>query len=61
MSRHEQALELQGRRDSVKLFAGKIVDRVQEELDKLGAQGWELVSVVQASTANHRFYLKKEA
>jgi hypothetical protein len=45
-----------------KLFAGKILDRAQAELDKLGAQGWELVSVVQASTADTiRFYLKKEA
>lgn len=43
-----------------KLFAGKLTDRVQAELDRLGAQGWELVSVVQASAAEAvRLYLKK--
>ena len=45
-----------------KLFSGKAVDRAQAELDKLGAQGWELVSVMQASAAESvRLYLKKEA
>jgi hypothetical protein len=43
-----------------KLFAGKLTARVQAELDKLGVQGWELVSVVQASAADTlRLYLKK--
>ena len=44
-----------------KMF-GKLTDRVQAELDRLGAQGWELVSVVQASPADStRLYLKKPA
>lgn len=44
----------------IKLFAGKLGDRVQQELDKLGLQGWELVSVVQASPVDTvRLYLKK--
>ena len=44
----------------VKLFAGSLGERVQQELDKLGAQGWELVSVVQASPVDTlRLYLKK--
>src|SRR3546814_10370913 len=30
------------------LFGGKLAERAQAELDKLGAQGWELVSVVQS-------------
>lgn len=43
-----------------KLFAGKLTDRVQAELDRLGAQGWELVSVGQTSAAEAvRLYLKK--
>ena len=43
-----------------KVFAGKLGERVQHELDKLGPQGWELVSVVQASSADTlRLYLKK--
>lgn len=45
-----------------RMFAGKLTDRAQAELDRLGAQGWELVSVVQASSAEAtRLYLKKEA
>lgn len=44
-----------------KLFGGSMTERVQQELDKLGPQGWELVSVVQASPADSlRMYLKKE-
>lgn len=44
----------------IKLFAGKLGERVQQELDKLGPQGWELVSVVQASPVDTvRLYLKK--
>lgn len=45
----------------VKLFGGNLSERVQQELDKLGPQGWELVSVVQASPVDCvRLYLKKE-
>ena len=44
----------------VKLFGGTLTERVQQELDKLGPQGWELVSVVQASPVDSlRLYLKK--
>lgn len=43
-----------------KLFGGKLTELAQQELDRLGAQGWELVSVVQASSADSlRMYLKK--
>jgi hypothetical protein len=43
-----------------KVFGGKLTDRVQDELDKLGPQGWELVSVVQASPADAlRMYFKR--
>ena len=45
-----------------KWFGGKVADRMQAELDRLGGQGWELVSVVQASSADTtRMYFKKEA
>jgi len=45
-----------------KLFGGKTSDRAQAELDKLGALGWELVSVVQSSPADTlKMFLKKEA
>ena len=44
-----------------KLFAGALTERVQQELDRLGPQGWELVSVVQAAPLDSvRLYLKKE-
>lgn len=43
-----------------KLFGGKLAERAQAELDKLGALGWELVSVVQAHSADTmRLFLKK--
>lgn len=43
-----------------KLFGGKLAERAQAELDKLGAVGWELVSVVQAHSADTmRLFLKK--
>ena len=43
------------------LFGGKLHERAQAELDKLGAQGWELVSVVQSHYADPlRMFLKKE-
>jgi len=44
----------------VKLFGGSLTERVQQELDKLGPLGWELVSVVQASPVDTlRMYMKK--
>jgi len=44
------------------MFGGKLAERAQTELDKLGAQGWELVSVVQAHYADTlRMFLKKES
>ena len=44
----------------VNLFGGKLTENVQAELDSLGAQGWELVSVVQTSAVESvRLYLKK--
>jgi hypothetical protein len=44
-----------------KLFGGNLGERAQAELDKLGAQGWELVSVVQSNAADTlRMFLKKE-
>ena len=44
-----------------KLFAGKATDRAQAELDKLGAQGWELVSVTQTQAEGLRLFLKRTA
>ncbi|MGV8932347.1 MAG: DUF4177 domain-containing protein [Luteimonas sp.] len=44
-----------------KLFGGSHTERLQGELDKLGALGWELVSVLQAmSTDPIRMFVKKE-
>ena len=46
----------------LKLFGGKLGERAQQELDKLGPQGWELVSVVQSGPADTlRLFLKKAA
>lgn len=46
---------------SFSLFGSKLSERIQSELDKLGAQGWELVAVNQSSTADVvRLYFKKE-
>ena len=46
---------------SFSLFGSKLSERIQSELDKLGAQGWELVAVNQSSTADAvRLYFKKE-
>src|SRR3546814_19566652 len=43
------------------LLGGKLAERAQAELAKLGAQGWELVSVVQSHyPAALRMFLKKE-
>ncbi|WP_454831649.1 DUF4177 domain-containing protein [Pseudoxanthomonas wuyuanensis] len=43
-----------------KLFAGKLNDRVQQELDKMGAQGWELVSVTSSHDYSLRLFFKRE-
>jgi len=45
-----------------KVFGGSMSDRAQQELDKLGQQGWELVSTQQSSAMDTlRLFLKKEA
>jgi hypothetical protein len=45
-----------------KIFGGKLTERLQAELDRFGAQGWELVSVVQAAPADvTRLFFKKDA
>jgi hypothetical protein len=45
-----------------RLFGDKLADRAQADLEKLGALGWELVSVVQSSPADTlRMFLKKES
>lgn len=44
-----------------KLFGESITARAQLELDKLGQQGWELVSALQSSAMDTlRLFLKKE-
>jgi len=44
-----------------RMFGGKLTERAQAELDKLGTQGWELVSAVQAHYADTlRMFLKRE-
>lgn len=46
---------------SFSLFGSKLSERIQQELDKLGALGWELVAVNQTSAADVvRLYFKKE-
>ncbi len=43
------------------LFGSKLSEKLQSELDKLGALGWELVAVNQTSAADAvRLYFKKE-
>ena len=47
-----------------KMFGGKTTERAQAELDKLGAQGWELVAVAQqghSAMDSFRMFFKKEA
>lgn len=45
-----------------KLFGEGTTERTQAELDKLGAQGWELVSTVQShATETLRLFLKRQA
>lgn len=46
----------------MKLFGGGMTERAQAELDKLGAQGWELVSTAQSNAADVlRLFLKRAA
>lgn len=46
----------------VNLFGANVTERAQAELDKLGAQGWELVSSVQTNAADTlRLFLKRPA
>ncbi len=46
-----------------RLFGGKTDERLQSELDKMGALGWELVAVVQQGPTgmdSTRLFFKKE-
>ena len=46
----------------MQLFGRPMTDRVQEELTRLGLQGWELVSAAQSEAADSvRLFLKKPA
>jgi hypothetical protein len=46
----------------MQLFGRSMTDRVQEELTRLGLQGWELVSAAQSEAADSvRLFLKKPA
>ena len=46
---------------SFSLFGSKLSEKIQCELDKFGALGWELVAVNQTSAADAvRLYFKKE-
>lgn len=38
-----------------------LVSHTEEELTRLGQEGWELVSVVPAANATDRFYYKRPA
>lgn len=43
-------------------FFGKSGEKLQDELNKLGMQGWELVEVIQAQALDtYRMFMKKEA
>ena len=45
----------------ISLFGGKLGEKLQSELDKHGALGWELVAVNQSSAVDVvRLYFKKE-
>lgn len=45
-----------------RMFGGKTAERAQAELDKLGAQGWELVAVTQSHPAESlRLFFKRAA
>lgn len=46
----------------LQMFGPSVTERAQEELNRLGLLGWELVSSVQASaTDSIRLFLKKPA
>lgn len=46
----------------MQMFGRSMTDRVQEELSRLGLQGWELVSAAQSEAADSvRLFLKKPA
>lgn len=46
---------------SFSLFGSKLGEKIQAELDRFGAQGWELVAVNQSSATDVvRLYFKKE-
>ena len=46
----------------VQLFGKSLTERAQEELTRLGQQGWELVSASQSeATESIRLFLKKPA
>ena len=46
----------------VQLFGKSLTERAQEELTRLGQQGWELVSASQSEAADSiRLFLKKPA
>ena len=43
----------------VQMFGKSVGERAQEELSRLGAQGWDLVSAVQTTAADSlRLFLK---
>lgn len=46
----------------VQMFGKSVTERAQEELSRVGLQGWELVSAVQTNAADSlRLFLKKPA
>lgn len=46
----------------VQMFGKSVTDRAQEELTRVGLQGWELVNAVQSNPADSlRLFLKKPA
>ena len=46
----------------MQLFGRSVTERVQEELNRLGQQGWELVSSSQSEAADStRLFFKKPA
>jgi Domain of unknown function (DUF4177) len=52
-----QAIEIK-----VQLFGKPMTERAQEELSRLGQQGWELVNATHAEAADSiRLFLKKPA
>jgi hypothetical protein len=46
----------------VQMFGKSVTERAQEELNRMGPQGWELVSAVQTNAADSlRLFMKKPA